>query len=187
VDAQAKMGEAAILLTLALALGACRDPATGARAPATPPRAAEGSVNPGVSVVVYACADGQAITAGYPDRETAVVTYKDHAYTLRLARSASGARYIGYGLQWWTKGAHASMAALKPGEDTAAPGLDCTAEPNPALVEPVVRTAFGSEALQLGRDGARITPGSSDRSATDDDVEARMVSARKHRPCQASA
>ena len=145
-------------------------------------------MNPGVSVAVYACADGQAITAGYPDRETAVVTYKDHAYTLKLARSASGARYTGYGLQWWTKGAHASMAALKPGEDTAsAPGLDCAAEPIPLATEPVARTAFGSDARQSARDGARITPGSSDRSATHDDVETRMVSTRKYRPCQASA
>jgi membrane-bound inhibitor of C-type lysozyme len=97
-------------------------------------------VNPDAGVTTYACADGQAITAGYPDRQTAIVTYKDHAYTLKLARSASGARYTGYGLQWWVKGAHATIAALAPGEESAsAPELDCAAGP----VSPgVTRTSF---------------------------------------------
>ncbi|WP_293365879.1 MliC family protein [Phenylobacterium sp.] len=77
----------------------------------------------------YACIDGQRITAGYPDVRTAIVTYKDHAYTLKLAPSADGSRYTGYGLQWWIRGAHASLSTLKAGEETASePGLNCAAE-----------------------------------------------------------
>jgi membrane-bound inhibitor of C-type lysozyme len=87
-------------------------------------------VNPAVKVITYLCTDGQTVVAGYPSQGTAVLTYKDHAYTLTIARSASGARYTGYGLQWWTKGmTHGSLAVLKSGEEIAsAPGLDCTAK-----------------------------------------------------------
>ena len=87
-----------------------------------------GPVNPAVQVTTYKCRDGQTIVAGYPDRETAIVTYKDHAYPLKLAPAAGGARYIGYGLQWWVKGDHAALATLAPGATVASgPSLDCTA------------------------------------------------------------
>ncbi|HEY2359363.1 MAG TPA: MliC family protein [Phenylobacterium sp.] len=77
----------------------------------------------------YRCANGQVIVAGYPDPTTAVVTYRDHAYTLKLVVAASGARYTGYGLQWWVKGEGARLSALKPGESIASdPGFACTAE-----------------------------------------------------------
>jgi membrane-bound inhibitor of C-type lysozyme len=122
-----------LAMVLGLGLAGCRNP------PA--PSAAQGAVNPDAGVTTYACVDGSTITAGYPDRQTAVVTYRDHAYTLKLARSASGARYTGYGLQWQTKGAHAAIAPLKSGEEAAsAPGVDCTAQPNPLAVEPATRT-----------------------------------------------
>jgi membrane-bound inhibitor of C-type lysozyme len=117
-----------VAILLLLALAGCRGhtPPTPA---AAPPAAAAGPVNPDPGVTTYACIDGQRITAGYPDAQTAVVTYKDHAYTLKLAPSADGARYTGYGLQWWTRGPRATIAALKAGEDTASdPGLACTAE-----------------------------------------------------------
>lgn len=119
---------AGLSILLVAGLAGCRDQ-TAKRSDGAPPHAAaQGAVNPDVRIVDYICADGQRITAGYPDRRTAVVTYKGHAYTLKLASSASGARYTGYGLQWWETGAHASIAALKPGEDIAPPGVDCTAE-----------------------------------------------------------
>ena len=127
---------------MALGSAGCGDREPASRpVEAPPPAAASGSVNPDPGITTYACADGQAITAGYPDRETAVVTYKGHAYTLKLVRSASGARYTGYGLQWWTKGDSAAIAALKPGEDIAsAPGLDCSAQREPSA--PTTRTSF---------------------------------------------
>jgi membrane-bound inhibitor of C-type lysozyme len=122
----------------------CRD-----QAATQPPAAAQGPVNPDARVTRYACVDGQTIIAGYPDRETAVVTYKGHAYTLKLARSASGARYTGYGLQWWTKGAHAAIAALKPGEDIAsAPGVDCAAADGQPTGAALTRTSLPTPANQ---------------------------------------
>jgi membrane-bound inhibitor of C-type lysozyme len=129
-------------LAMALALTGCRDhPREPVQAQSAAPPTAQGSVNPDAGVTRYACVDGSTITAGYPDPQTAVVTYKDHAYTLKLARSASGARYTGYGLQWWTKGAHAAMASLKPGEEIAsAPGVDCAAAPTQPAANPATRT-----------------------------------------------
>jgi membrane-bound inhibitor of C-type lysozyme len=117
------------MILFAVSVAACRQPQTISRhAPEAPPAAA-GPVNPDARVTAYACVDGQTITAGYPDRETAMVAYKGHAYTLKRAPSGSGARYTGYGLQWSTKGSHAQIAALRPGEETAtAAGLDCTAQ-----------------------------------------------------------
>lgn len=124
----------ALPILIALALAACHAPA--AKSQGAPP----GPVNPDAGVTTYRCADGSSIVAGYPDRNTAVVTYRDHAYTLKLAPSARGARYTGYGLQWWTKGALASIAALKAGEEAAtAPGVDCAAQSQPATA---TRTAF---------------------------------------------
>lgn len=89
---------------------------------------APGPVNPDPRVTRYRCQDGQTIVAGYPDASTAVVTYKDHVYTLKRVISGSGVRYTGFGLQWWTKGPRAALAALKPSESVASdPGLVCFA------------------------------------------------------------
>jgi membrane-bound inhibitor of C-type lysozyme len=129
----------------ASSVAACRDPARppSAAARPSPPATAQGSVNPDAGVTSYACLDGQTITAGYPDRETAVVTYKDHAYTLKRVPSASGARYTGYGLQWWVKGAHAAIVALKPGEEVAgSAALDCAAASPAPAAEPGTPTSF---------------------------------------------
>jgi membrane-bound inhibitor of C-type lysozyme len=45
------------------------------------------------------------------------------------AASASGARYVGGGWEWWTKGlTEGTLSPLEPGESIAsAPGLVCTA------------------------------------------------------------
>jgi membrane-bound inhibitor of C-type lysozyme len=88
-------------------------------------------------VTTYACAGGASLLAAYPDRETAIVTWKGHAYGLKIARSGSGARYTGYGLQWWTKGlGRGAISTLKPGEEIASdPGIECVA-PEAAPVSP---------------------------------------------------
>ncbi len=133
-----------LALLAGLFLFGCKEQG-GARSPENAPGVAQGPVNPDANVTSYACLDGSMITAGYPDRETAVVTYKDHAYPLKAARAASGSRYTGYGLEWWIKGSHASLAALRPGEETASGGaLSCTAvNPEPASGT-ITRTSFGA-------------------------------------------
>jgi membrane-bound inhibitor of C-type lysozyme len=137
-----------LLLLPLLALAACgrQQPVPEPSAPvaqAPPPAAAPAQpVNPTVHVVEYRCADGSLLQAAYPDADTAVVTWKDHAYTLKTARSASGARYTGYGLQWWTKGLEEGTAApLKDGETIAsAKGVACTA---PSVEPPAPGTPGG--------------------------------------------
>jgi|GEM_PF-4297862 len=99
-----------------------------AHAGAVSPSDAQGPVNPDVNIIVYGCLDGETITAGYPDRETAVVTYKDHAYPLKTANAANGSRYVGFGLQWWVKGERAWLAKLPVGNhQLRTDGLSCTA------------------------------------------------------------
>ncbi|WP_207801859.1 MliC family protein [Phenylobacterium hankyongense] len=126
------------------ALVACSRPAAPQAAPALPVAAASAgqAVNPPANVALYHCADGQAIEAGYPDRDTAVVTYNGHAYPLKSAAAASGVRYVGYGLQWWTKGmTQATLSTLKPGETVASDaGVTCSTQ----AAEPVSPPAPGT-------------------------------------------
>jgi membrane-bound inhibitor of C-type lysozyme len=130
----------AVPILIALALSACHAPA--AKSQGAPPSATQGPVNPDAGVTDYKCMDGSTIVAGYPDAKTAIVTYRDHAYTLKLAPSATGSRYTGYGLQWQTEGGRARITALKPGEEAAtAPGVECTAEPQSATA---TKTTFRS-------------------------------------------
>ena len=123
-----------------LALGACD--AADRRAARTDAGAAAAvagqAVNPPTEVVKYLCADGQRIEAAYPDTDTAILNYRGNAYTLKTAISASGARYTGMGLQWWTKGmTHAVLAPLKDGEDIAsAAGVQCDVEEDDPVSPP---------------------------------------------------
>ncbi len=52
----------------------------------------------------YQCESGETIAATYPSTDTATVQYKGNGYNLQIAVSASGARYVGDELEWWTKG-----------------------------------------------------------------------------------
>jgi membrane-bound inhibitor of C-type lysozyme len=100
-----------------LALAACAPP--DARPPSEQKTVAMAGVR-------YVCEDGRALNALYPDREMAQLKLGDATHLLRITRSASGARYVGDALQWWTKGDTATLAPLKPGEDVAsAPGVKC--------------------------------------------------------------
>jgi len=120
------------LAAAVVGLSACGRP--GERPAAAPAESAAslptGPVAADPHVTTYACADGRTVKAGYPDRDTAVLTVGDHTYTLKVARSASGARYTGFGLQWWTKGlAEGRLAPLKGGEEIASEaGVLCRAK-----------------------------------------------------------
>lgn len=63
------------------------------------------AVKPPTSVQTYRCASGETIAATYtPASNAALVHYKGHDYAMHIAISASGARYVGGDLEWWTKG-----------------------------------------------------------------------------------
>ncbi|MNY41327.1 Membrane-bound lysozyme-inhibitor of c-type lysozyme [compost metagenome] len=81
-------------------------------------RAAPEAVTPEVSVhnVVYRCEDGRQVAARY-DGQRAFLSFSDRSLTLNLHPSASGARYVGDGMQWWTRGMdQARLASLPEGE-----------------------------------------------------------------------
>jgi len=133
-----------------LALAACNKPATPPPRPPPPAPAVAASpavvapelepgataVNPPVTITTYTCTGGKPLEAGYPNPTSAVVIWQGRAYSLTQAPAASGARYTGFGLQWWTRGpAHGTISILKAGEEMAAdPGLECVAgEPAPVM------------------------------------------------------
>lgn len=95
----------AIALTLSsMVLAACastgHDPASG-QAMSSP--AADAIHN-------YRCESGEQISASYPDTDSAIVEYRGTRYDMTVAVSGSGARYVGGGLEWWTKGSGAGAA-----------------------------------------------------------------------------
>lgn len=76
-----------LLVLLVLGLGACTSPQTESGAKVT-----------------YRCESGRTVEASYPTDSTAVVDYEGQTYEMEIAVSGSGARYVGGGLEWWTKG-----------------------------------------------------------------------------------
>ncbi|MFQ3229140.1 MAG: membrane-bound inhibitor of C-type lysozyme [Reinekea sp.] len=61
----------------------------------------------------YQCESGEVVSAVYPLADKAAVKYKGNNYNLTIAVSASGSRYVGEGLEWWSKGTgEASEGAL---------------------------------------------------------------------------
>ncbi|MBA6411726.1 MliC family protein [Parahaliea sp. F7430] len=52
----------------------------------------------------YSCESGQSLEAEYSSTETVVVHYQENTQEMKIAVSASGARYAGEDLEWWIKG-----------------------------------------------------------------------------------
>ena len=114
---------------LTLAVAACERRVE----PAPKPAPAAAPAAPAVSsaaTTVYACANGAAARASYPDAQTAIVDYQGRTYTLKATPAASGARYVGEGLQWWTQGpVNAAVSPLGVGGTMAKGGVvACTAQ-----------------------------------------------------------
>jgi len=88
---------------------------------------------PATPGLAYHCTDGRVVQAGYEGTDHAVLVMGGATHRLAIAVSASGARYVGDGWQWWTKGMHdAWLAPLQPGESIAsAPGVACQAGSEP--------------------------------------------------------
>ncbi|MFK0298857.1 DUF4232 domain-containing protein [Brevundimonas sp. NPDC090276] len=120
----------ALLSCLGLTAAACSQEPTPAPAPpieAGPPAAAVG----------YACESGKVITATYPDTQTAQVSYDGRDYVLTSAVSASGARYVGQGLEWWTASRNGqesgTLSRLGPNDTTGGTIIERCSRPVPAL------------------------------------------------------
>ena len=107
-----------------------------------PPQPVEPSAAPATASappISYACESGQSVTVAYPDSASAQLTYRGQAYVLRLVEAASGARYAGSGLEWWTAtrdGAEsATLSRLGPNEEVGVAVLERCSRPaaGPAL------------------------------------------------------
>ena len=108
-----------------VAAASCTPEADSPPAPVTPSPAPAAATAPPVS---YACESGQSITVAYPDASTAQLTYQTWSYTLRTVQSASGARYAGSGLEWWSAtrdgSENATLSRLGPNEDVGVAVLE---------------------------------------------------------------
>jgi membrane-bound inhibitor of C-type lysozyme len=134
----------AIMTSLAL-VAACTEEA------ATPPEAVPPSpvaATPATPPVSYACESGQSITVAYPDVSTARLGYRGQEYVLRIAQSASGARYIGSGVEWWTANRDgmegATLSRLGPNEAVGTAVLERCSRPSSGPV-PTGPTPAGGE------------------------------------------
>ncbi|MCR5875610.1 MliC family protein [Phenylobacterium sp. J426] len=119
----------ALLILSALAVAACQ-PKAGA-----PEEDVEVSrvILPEPDYTRYTCEDGQSTQVKYVGQDQATVSLGQRTLHLKRAVSASGARYTGGGLQWWSKGDQGFRAPLKPGEDVASatPVLCWSGDPPP--------------------------------------------------------
>lgn len=91
--------------------------------------------------VSYACESGRALSVRYVDSASAEITYQGQTYTLNIARSASGARYAGDELEWWTAARGdqetATLSRLGPNEEVGSTVLErCTRPANTVLPPP---------------------------------------------------
>ncbi|WP_323754664.1 MliC family protein [Marinobacter sp.] len=52
----------------------------------------------------YECESGEVVAVNYQAPDSAAVYYQGTRYDMEIAASASGARYVGGGIEWWVKG-----------------------------------------------------------------------------------
>lgn len=138
---------AASTLIAALALSACEKPP----APAPGPGTSEGRP----VEVSYDCGGGRTLSATYPDARTAVVGFAGQSFTLTLAQSASGSRYVGAGREWWIKAyPDREEGTLSPSAGGAAAGgppiAVCRKAPTPGVGQPNPPTPVGLSSCKSG-------------------------------------
>ncbi|TNC52792.1 hypothetical protein FHG66_00400 [Rubellimicrobium rubrum] len=108
-------------------------PRPGSASAPSPSEVAAASIPPLRDAVTYLCADGRVVQAEYPENDDPVggnsarLVIDGQSVRMVQGVSASGVRYIGGGLQWWTRGLRtATLAPLAAGESLASvPGTEC--------------------------------------------------------------
>ena len=128
-------------LSIVALTAACTQEAEAPPAPVEPSPAPSTPVAPPIS---YACESGQSVTVTYPDAASAQLAYRGQSYVLRLVEAASGARYAGSGLEWWTATSDGSESAtlsrLGPNDEVGVAVLERCSRPasGPIATGPVV-------------------------------------------------
>lgn len=141
----------ALLSCLGLTAAACsQEPAPAPTAPIEAP------AGPPAAAVGYACESGKVVTATYPDTETVRVSYDGRDYVLASAVSASGARYAGQGLEWWTASRNGqesgTLSRLAPNETTGGTIIERCSRPVPVLAPSPEAPCVGTN-LRLSVEG----------------------------------
>ena len=126
-----------VVSILTLSVAACSQESEAPPASVAPSPVATTPTAPPVS---YACESGQSVTVAYPDTSTAQLTYQGQSYTLRTVQAASGARYTGSGIEWWTATRDgtesATLSRLGPNEDVGSAVLERCSRPSSGPIAP---------------------------------------------------
>lgn len=140
----------ALMTCLGLTAAACSQEAPPTTAPVEAP------VAPLAAAVGYACESGKVVTVTYPDTETARVSYDGRDYVLASAVSASGARYAGQGLEWWTASRDGqesgTLSRLAPNDTTGGTIIERCSRPVPVLAPSPEAPCVGTN-LRLSVEG----------------------------------
>ncbi|MDO9609827.1 MAG: DUF4232 domain-containing protein [Brevundimonas sp.] len=134
------------LLAIAALTGvsACQQAETEQPVAPVEPQPAPASAAPAVG---YACESGAMVEARYPDTATAQLAYKGRTYDLRSVEAASGARYVGSGVEWWTAPRdgqeRATLSRLGPNEEVGVAVLEQCARPVATAAAPVPQVLPG--------------------------------------------
>jgi membrane-bound inhibitor of C-type lysozyme len=123
-------------LTAAVAIAAlaCACTQPDAEQPPAPVEPSAAPAAPATPTVGYACESGQTVSVQYVDAATARLTYQNQRYALRLVQSASGARYAGSNVEWWTATREgqesATLSRLGPNQDIGVAVLERCSRPS---------------------------------------------------------
>lgn len=129
--------------------------------PAEPTSPIEAPAAQDAAAVGYACESGKTVVVAYPDAQTARVSYDGKDYALTNVVSASGARYAGQGLEWWTasRGETESGTLSRMGQ-TAGQGdqaggviIERCSRPVAAVAPPPAGAPCAAETLRLAVEG----------------------------------
>lgn len=111
--------------------------------PSAPAAPVEAPISQPAAEVGYACESGKTIAVTYPDTETARLSYDGRDYVLTSAVSASGARYAGQGLEWWTASRNgqesATLNRLGPNDQAGGAVIERCSRPVASLATAPVR------------------------------------------------
>jgi membrane-bound inhibitor of C-type lysozyme len=128
----------------------------------------------------YVCEDGRILSIGYPDRSTADVRVGNDSHRMKVAISGSGARYVGDGLQWWSKGDEGFLARLAPGEEIASDvGVRCVPPAKAPVSPPEPGTPGGLPDDRTPLSEAPAQPGSAQAAATVVETYYALIEAKK--------
>lgn len=125
--------------------------------PAEPTSPIEPPATQDAAAVGYACESGKTVVVAYPDAQTARVSYEGKDYVLISVVSASGARYAGQGLEWWTasRGETESGTLSRMGQGDQAGGviIERCSRPVAAVAPPPSGAPCAAENLRLAVEG----------------------------------